>query len=658
MTESKIAADVAELVRNAQAGRADALDELVTRHLPLVYNVIGRALAGHPDVDDVVQETMLRAIRGLATLREPERFRSWLVAIAYRQIQLYLRSRRSARLRRAATEPVDLADPAGDFAERATAELVVADQRRELVAAARWLDDADRRLLGLWWQEASGDLTRAELAAALEVRPKHAAVRVQRMKAQLDAARAVVRALRARPRCAELSGQTRRWNGVADPLWRKRLARHVRDCPLCATRGQGLLAPEELLLGIAALPVPAGLLTLVQAAAPVKATLLHKMLAAAAVTTVAVGGGFAYAVHHESLPPGSTPAIVAPPPARTTTPGVARTVQGRPPTEIVVTPATLRGALATVRPGQTISLRGGTYRLSAPLVIDVSGTAAARIGLSNYRGERAVIDASGVPADKWAIEQTGGFWTVRGLEVTGARGHAYVCSACHDMVFRRLSMHGNARSGLMLRDPGTTGNQVLDSDFFDNRDPAGDAGTGLSVQFGSGGGNLLRGNRSWSNGTAGFDLGGFASPVTLEYNWAFRNGGGGFVLAGSDIAAAHRLRHDAAWDNAGNGFTDDGGTAAVALTSNTAFRNGGTGFALPNAPAVLRSNAALGNRAAEQRLSPDAAASRNSWQRGWTVTGFRSTDPAEAQGPRDSGGGLPGTAFLATTNGVGASMAG
>lgn len=46
----------------AQAGDREALDELVTGWLPLVYTVVGRALGGHADVDDVVQETMLRAV--------------------------------------------------------------------------------------------------------------------------------------------------------------------------------------------------------------------------------------------------------------------------------------------------------------------------------------------------------------------------------------------------------------------------------------------------------------------------------------------------------------------------------------------------------------------------------------------------------------------
>jgi RNA polymerase sigma factor (sigma-70 family) len=293
------AAVTQSLVRDAQAGHTDALEELLAEHLPLVYNIIGRALAGHPDVDDVVQDTMLRAIRGLPGLREPERFRSWLISIAYRQIQLYLRSRRTTQQRRAPA-PVDLALAEPDFADEAAAEIVVADQRRELIEAARWLDDGDRRLLGLWWQEASGELTRSELASALEVQPKHAAVRVQRMKAQLDAARGVVRALRARPRCAELTEQLRRWNGVADPLWRKRLTRHVRGCPACEPRRHGLVTPEELLLGMGALPVPAGLLLGLKAT-PVKLSLFgllqHKTLTAATATTVALGGGIAKRSH-------------------------------------------------------------------------------------------------------------------------------------------------------------------------------------------------------------------------------------------------------------------------------------------------------------------------------------------------------------------------
>jgi RNA polymerase sigma factor (sigma-70 family) len=680
VTQSQIAPDTDRLVRDAQAGDTEALDELIAGHLPLIYNIIGRALAGHPDVDDVVQETMLRAVRGLPTLREPDRFRSWLVSIAYRQIQLHLRDRQRTRQRRL-PEPVEVPDPVGDFAERTAAELVVADQRRELVEAARWLDDGDRRLLGLWWQEAAGELTRTELAAAIDVRPKHAAVRVQRMKAQLDAARGVVRAMRARPRCAELTGQLRRWDGVADPLWRKRLVRHVRECPQCAPRRSGLVAPEELLLGIAALPVPAAVLTGVAGALKAKvavSVLPTKALLAATAATVAVSGGVVFAVYQTPAPDAdvavappatvrpSAPAAVirtrAPSPTPTARPVIGLGVQRA---DIYVAPggsdsadgsaarpyATLGKAVSVVRPGQTIALRGGTYRPAAGIGITTSGTAAKRIVLSNYRDERPRIDAGGIPADQWAITQQAGYWTVQGLEIFNSKSHAYVCRACRDSVFQRLSLHDNVRSGMMLRDDGTIGNRVLDSDF------AGGGGIGLGVQFGSGDGNLVRGNRFAGNAASGLDLS-FGSPVKVEYNWSYDNGGNGFVLTGS---GAHELRHNAAWDNQNHGFTDDAGgaNAALSLTNNTAFHNGGTGFALPTSAVTLRSNTAVDN-AAPVSAGAAAAQSRNSWQQQppWTAAVFRSTDPAVAESTRPPTGKLPTTDFLTTGNGIGASMTG
>ncbi|MEV4518340.1 alpha-L-arabinofuranosidase, partial [Dactylosporangium sp. NPDC049525] len=54
-----------DLVLAAQAGDRRAMDELVAGGLPLAYTIVRRALDGHPDTDDVVQDTMLRAVRQL-----------------------------------------------------------------------------------------------------------------------------------------------------------------------------------------------------------------------------------------------------------------------------------------------------------------------------------------------------------------------------------------------------------------------------------------------------------------------------------------------------------------------------------------------------------------------------------------------------------------
>src|SRR3984957_20945564 len=95
-TPSEIDPDVATVVA-AQRGDRRALDALAAASLPLVYNIVGRAMNGHPDVDDVVQETMLRAVRGLGELRDPAAFRSWLVALAIRQVRDSYRGRLGRR---------------------------------------------------------------------------------------------------------------------------------------------------------------------------------------------------------------------------------------------------------------------------------------------------------------------------------------------------------------------------------------------------------------------------------------------------------------------------------------------------------------------------------------------------------------------------------
>jgi RNA polymerase sigma factor (sigma-70 family) len=250
------------MVMAARGGDQQALDALVAQSLPLVYNIVGRALGGHADVDDVVQETLMRVVRHLPDLRDPQAFRSWLVAITVRQVRDREQQRRTVLTRSADLDAAQaVPDPAADFAELTVLRLGLTDQRREVAEATRWLEEDDRALLALWWLEETGELSRTDLALALGLSGPHAAVRVQRMKEQVQAARTVVRALRARPGCPDLGDLTRGWDGVPGALWRKRLARHVRDCPRCASRSGGMVPMDRLLAGVALVPVPYGALT-------------------------------------------------------------------------------------------------------------------------------------------------------------------------------------------------------------------------------------------------------------------------------------------------------------------------------------------------------------------------------------------------------------
>ncbi|MDN3025951.1 sigma-70 family RNA polymerase sigma factor [Streptomyces sp. S.PB5] len=249
--------DETNLVVAAQSGDPRALDELAARYLPLVYTIVRRALGELSDVDDVVQETMLRALPELRTLRAPECFRPWLVTIATRQISTHLHRRQADAER---TAPLDrLTDPPDADADAENLALIHVElsvHRRRTVRASRWLDPDARALLSLWWLETAGRLTRAKLAAELGTSVAHAGVRVQRMRNQLELSRQLVAALEARPRCPQLTAALGGWDGVPSTLWRKRITRHTRSCAHCGRAADELVPLERLVVALALLPVP------------------------------------------------------------------------------------------------------------------------------------------------------------------------------------------------------------------------------------------------------------------------------------------------------------------------------------------------------------------------------------------------------------------
>ncbi|GIM95461.1 sigma-70 family RNA polymerase sigma factor [Paractinoplanes toevensis] len=305
-----------DVVAAAQRGDRRARERLVRGCLPLVYNVVGRALGTHPDVEDVVQETMLRVVRDLESLRQPESFRAWVLTIATHQIGRH-------RAEPPAVVADRMPDGAADFEELAILRLRLSGERRQVAEAARWLDDEDRTVLALWWQEAAGELTRGEIAAALGTTMAYAAVRVQRMRAQLDRSRVIVAALAARPRCAGLAEAVAGWDERPGPLWRKRIDRHVRDCPACLARSRQQVAVERLLAGCALVPVPTGLAAAGLPGAlsgPVgggggsvgKSVWSNPLLAAAAAVVVLAGGGFAYAQMPAAEPQPTAQIVAAP----------------------------------------------------------------------------------------------------------------------------------------------------------------------------------------------------------------------------------------------------------------------------------------------------------------------------------------------------------
>ncbi|MGW6734233.1 RNA polymerase sigma factor [Streptomyces sp. NPDC055013] len=399
----------------AQAGDRQALDELVEGWLPLVYNVVGRALNGHADVDDVVQETMLRAVGNLGSLRDPDSFRSWLVAIAMRQIRDRARRRQPARLDESA------AHEATDFAELTVLRLQLEGQRREVAEAVRWLDDEDRQLLSLWWLEVAGELTRRELAAAAGISRQHAAVRVQRVKERLETARGIVRALDGA--CPDLREPTARWNGRPDSVWRKRLARHIRGCGYCGDTREAVVPAERLLVGIALVPIPVGFTlslalggkTAVAAtataasvgwSAKVMAAITQPAVAVTAGATLVAGGAYVVTQTPQAPPRAAAPtaASTARPPART--PPVTPTATLSPPSSPSPSPSPSQktGLYGTVVDAVDKAPDPNAEPASLPHRREsgITSTWGAK-AVMQHRGEKVTLSGQGYVLVRWQI---------------------------------------------------------------------------------------------------------------------------------------------------------------------------------------------------------------------------------------------------------------
>ncbi|MEU1022179.1 sigma-70 family RNA polymerase sigma factor, partial [Streptomyces sp. NPDC005904] len=272
-------ADHVRLVVAAQRGDERAREELVSAYLPLLYNIVGRALSGHADVDDVVQETLLRAVRDLPALRAPESFRSWLVSITLRQINTYWQRQRTLADRTTLIdEALPLPDAAAPLEDTTILRLRMSDERAQAAEAGRWLDPEHRVLLSLWWQECAGLLSRQDIADATGLGVSHTGVRLQRMREQLDLSRTIVAALAADPRCPGLSATVSGWDGARTSVWRKRIARHTRDCAICTATAAERVPAELLLPRLTPLAVPATLLG---------ALVAKGLLSATTVTTAA-----------------------------------------------------------------------------------------------------------------------------------------------------------------------------------------------------------------------------------------------------------------------------------------------------------------------------------------------------------------------------------
>lgn len=89
----------ADWVRAARRGEAHAFSALMTRHQAVVRSFVRRISADPGEADDIAQEAFVFAWANLARLREPAKFRSWVLGAAWRKARTRARGRARSRAR-------------------------------------------------------------------------------------------------------------------------------------------------------------------------------------------------------------------------------------------------------------------------------------------------------------------------------------------------------------------------------------------------------------------------------------------------------------------------------------------------------------------------------------------------------------------------------
>ncbi len=229
-----------EIVTLLAAGDPQGLELAYTAYADRIHDYARRTLRNDPSAAaDVTQDTFLIALAKAGDLRDPDKFRPWLYAIARNECLRVLRA--SSRTTNLDPE-IDL--PAEGEPEMSTG-MTDHDLRDLVHAAAAGLSPKDREVFDLGMRH---DLSAAEIAAALGVSDNAAHAMLSRVRTQFEKTLgAYVVARSGREECPELASMLSGWDGDFDALWRKRIARHVSGCGRCAEVERRELAPSALL---------------------------------------------------------------------------------------------------------------------------------------------------------------------------------------------------------------------------------------------------------------------------------------------------------------------------------------------------------------------------------------------------------------------------
>jgi RNA polymerase sigma factor (sigma-70 family) len=226
-----------EVVASIVAGDPEGLAVAYDRYSGPLFGYCQSLLRQPEDAADAVQDTFVIAASKLGRLRDPERLRAWLFAVARNECLRRLTSRKDA-------PTLDDLPERPDETVDVSAEAERAESRALIRAAVGGLNDGERDVINQLWH----GLEVPEVAMVLGVSRNHAHSLFSRARDQLAASVAVLLVGRSgRQDCAALDQLLNGWDGRLTAPLRKRVGRHIDRCAVCSDRRRQELEPALLL---------------------------------------------------------------------------------------------------------------------------------------------------------------------------------------------------------------------------------------------------------------------------------------------------------------------------------------------------------------------------------------------------------------------------
>ncbi len=202
---------VAAIVASDPAGLAAAYD----RYAADLFSYCQVLLTEPADAADAVQDTFVIAAGKVSALRDPDRLRPWLYAVARNECHRRLRGRDSS-------PPLDESAEVSDDTADLGASLEQAEIRELVWAALAGLTENEREIIEL---TLGHELTGADLADTLGVPRNQAHAMASRARAHFESALAVLLVARSgQDACPELATIMAGWDGKLTVLLRKRVS--------------------------------------------------------------------------------------------------------------------------------------------------------------------------------------------------------------------------------------------------------------------------------------------------------------------------------------------------------------------------------------------------------------------------------------------------